>query len=131
MVARLKPGATVSEARAEMSGIAERLAKEYPKANVDHGANVKVMLQDVVGGVGQSLYLMLGAVGFVLLIACVNVANLLLVRAASRQKEIAVRAAMGASRGRMVRQLLTESVCLAVAGGAIGSCWRIGERMRW
>ena len=121
VVARLKPDVTVGEARAELSGIAERLAKEYPKANAEHGANVKVMLQDVVGDVGQSLYLMLGAVGFVLLIACVNVANLLLVRAASRQKEIAVRAAMGASRGRMVMQLLTESVCLSVTGGVIGT----------
>ncbi len=120
VVARLRLGVTVNEARAEMSGVAERLAKEYPKANADHGANVKVMLQDVVGDVGQSLYLMLGAVGFVLLIACVNVANLLLVRAASRQKEIAVRTAMGASRGRMVQQLLTESVLLAAAGGTIG-----------
>lgn len=119
-VARLRPGVKLSEARAEMTGIADRLAKEYPKANADHGANVKAMLQDVVGDVGKSLYLMLGAVGFVLLIACVNVANLLLVRAASRQKEIAVRAAMGASRGRMVRQLLTESVLLSVAGGVIG-----------
>ncbi len=120
MIGRLKPGVTISEAQADLATVAHNLQVTYPDADKGIGALTVSMKQDMVGNVQPFLLVLLGAVGFVLLIACVNVANLLLARATGRSREFAIRAALGASNGRIVRQLLTESILIAGLGGAMG-----------
>jgi len=117
---RLKPGVTLSQATADMDGIAQNLALAYPEADKNVGITLVSMKEDIVGKVQPFLIVLLAAVGFLLLIACVNVANLLLARSMSRSREFAIRAAMGASQGRVIRQLLSESILLAGLGGALG-----------
>ncbi|MGA9887452.1 MAG: ABC transporter permease [Candidatus Acidiferrales bacterium] len=119
-VGRLKPGVTLAAAQADMDQIADNLAQTYPNADKGAGIALVPLKKDIIGDVEPFLLVLLGAVGFVLLIACVNVANLQLARSTTRAREFAIRSALGASQSRVIRQLLTESILLGLAGGALG-----------
>lgn len=119
-IGRLKPGVTIEQGQADLDRVMQNLAIAYPETNKGNGAKVSPLKERMIGGIGPTLWMLLGAVGFVLLIACVNVSNLLLARSTGRAREFAIRAALGAGQWRLLRQSLVESVLLALAGGGLG-----------
>jgi putative ABC transport system permease protein len=120
-IGRLKPGVNLAQAQADTDLIAAQLEKQFPDSNTGWNLRLVSLREQLVGGSRTTVFILFGAVAFVLLIACANVANLLLVRAAARQREVALRTALGASRGRIMRQMITESLLLAICGGALGT----------
>ncbi len=119
-IARLKPGATLAQAQSEVNVIAQRLEQQHPQTNKNQGGHVVSITDDIVGEIRPTLWMIFGAVVLVLLVACANVANLLLARSSVRYKEITIRSAIGAGRGQLIRQLLTESLLLSIVGGVLG-----------
>src|SRR6185369_10568719 len=120
VLGRLRPDVSIEMARADVVGISRRLAGEMPAANTGHSAGIAPLFDEMVGDVRGPLGIAFGATAFVLLKACANVGHLLLTRAAARQKELAIRTALGAGRSRIVRQLITEALLLSLVGGALG-----------
>jgi predicted permease len=126
VLARLKPGVTLKQAQSQMDALQQRIAQEHPQSDAGNGVNLIPLREQIAGDVKMPLLILLGAVGFVLLITCANIGSLMLARAAGRRKEIAIRTALGASRARLIRQFLTESLLLSLAGGALGLLFASG-----
>ena len=132
LIGRTRRGTNPERAQAEMNALARKLREQFPEPNARKlGVKLTPMRDQITGGYRRALWVLLGAVGFVLFIACANLANLNLVRASSRQREMSIRSALGATRWQVVKQLLLESALLATAGGIMGAFWRVSECKRW